>query len=147
MTADSVRGAQHEDMWELIPWLVNGRLSGEAAAPLSAHLEHCEECAREYAEQLRIFSAMQADDSIAFASEAVLSEARDAARRRAGSGAHKPLVAQLGRGLRSCRSGIGGMGHVDRAARTHERECPVPHSDLAGASRRRGRAAARRVRA
>jgi Putative zinc-finger len=70
MTADSLRGAQHEDMWELIPWLVNGRLSGEAAAPLSAHLAHCEECTREYAEQLRIFGAMQADDSIAFASEA-----------------------------------------------------------------------------
>jgi hypothetical protein len=70
MTAASVPSAPHEDMWELIPWLVNGRLSGEAAAPLAAHLEECRECAREYAEQLRIFSAMQADDSIAFAAEA-----------------------------------------------------------------------------
>jgi hypothetical protein len=70
MIGDSPRGAQHEDMWEHIAWLVNGRLSGEAAAALRAHLAHCEECAREYAEQLRIFEAMQPDDSIAFASEA-----------------------------------------------------------------------------
>jgi Putative zinc-finger len=70
MIDESLRSAQHEDMWELIPWLVNGRLSAEAAAPLRAHLAHCEECAREYAEELRIFAAMQADDSIAFASEA-----------------------------------------------------------------------------
>jgi len=70
VTADSVHSAHHEDMWELIPWLVNGRLSGDAAAPLSAHLEQCAECAREYADQQRIYSAMQADDAIAFASEA-----------------------------------------------------------------------------
>jgi hypothetical protein len=70
VTADSRRDAQHEALWELIPWVVNGRLCGEAAAPLSAHLAHCEECARDYAEQLRICGAMQADDSIAFASEA-----------------------------------------------------------------------------
>jgi len=70
VTHDRIADARHEDMWELIPWLVNGRLSGEAAAPLSAHLGHCEECAREYALQLRIQDAMQPDDSIAFASEA-----------------------------------------------------------------------------
>jgi hypothetical protein len=70
MTADSVHGPLHEDMWDLIPWLVNGRLSGEAAAPLSEHLEHCAECAHEYAQQLRVCRTMQAEDSIAFASEA-----------------------------------------------------------------------------
>jgi Putative zinc-finger len=57
-------------MWELIPWLVNGRLSGDAAASLNEHLEHCGECAREYAEQLRVYRTLQAEDSIAFASEA-----------------------------------------------------------------------------
>jgi len=70
VTADSVHSAHHEDLWELIPWLVNGRLSGDAAAPLGAHLEQCRECAREYADQQRIYNAMQADDAIAFASEA-----------------------------------------------------------------------------
>jgi anti-sigma factor RsiW len=41
-------------MWELIPWLVNGRFSGEEAAAVGAHIEDCAECAREYAQQLRI---------------------------------------------------------------------------------------------
>ena len=70
MTADSVPAGPHGVIWELIPWLVNGRLSGEEAAPVRAHIESCAECAREYAQQLCIFEAMQADDSIAFASEA-----------------------------------------------------------------------------
>jgi len=70
MSADSVPGGPHGVIWELIPWLVNGRLSGEEAAPVLAHIESCAECAREYAQQLCIFEAMQADDSIAFASEA-----------------------------------------------------------------------------
>jgi hypothetical protein len=70
MNADSVPGGPHGVVWELIPWLVNGRLSGEEAAPVRAHIESCAECAREYAQQLCILEAMQADDSIAFASEA-----------------------------------------------------------------------------
>jgi len=70
MSADSVPGGPHGVIWELIPWLVNGRLSGGEAAPVRAHIESCAECAREYAQQLCIFEAMQADDSIAFASEA-----------------------------------------------------------------------------
>jgi hypothetical protein len=63
-------GGGHALILELIPWLVNGRLSGEEAASVNAHIEHCTECGREYVEQLRIFDAMQADDRIAFASEA-----------------------------------------------------------------------------
>jgi hypothetical protein len=70
MSADSAPGGPHGVIWELIPWLVNGRLSGEEAAPVQAHIDSCSECAREYAQQLCIFEAMQADDSIAFASEA-----------------------------------------------------------------------------
>lgn len=70
MTVDAPHRPYHEEMWNLIPWLVNGRLSGDAAVPLTAHFERCVECAHEYAEQVRIYHAMQADDSIAFASEA-----------------------------------------------------------------------------
>jgi len=70
MSADSTPGGQHGVIWELIPWLVNGRLSAAEAAPVRAHMESCAECAREYAQQRCIFEAMQADDSIAFASEA-----------------------------------------------------------------------------
>ena len=60
----------HPIMWELIPWFVNGRLGDAETASVSAHIESCAECAREYAQQLRILEAMQADGSIAFASEA-----------------------------------------------------------------------------
>jgi hypothetical protein len=70
MSADSTPGGTHGVIWELIPWLVNGRLNGAEAAPVHAHMESCAECAREYAQQRCVFEAMQADDSIAFASEA-----------------------------------------------------------------------------
>jgi Putative zinc-finger len=70
MSDNSVSSGTHPIMWELIPWFVNGRLSGAEAASVSAHIESCAECAREYTEQLRILDAMQADGSIAFASEA-----------------------------------------------------------------------------
>lgn len=70
MTSDSLKNGEHEDMWELIPWFVNGQLANEAAASVSNHIEDCAQCKREHAEQLRIYTAMQADDSLAFASEA-----------------------------------------------------------------------------
>lgn len=70
MSTDSVTGGRHALIWELIPWFVNGRLSDEEAASVSAHIEHCENCGRALSEQRRIFDAMQAEDTIAFASEA-----------------------------------------------------------------------------
>src|SRR5580700_6115790 len=48
MSAESTPGAAHAAKWDLIPWLVNGRLSGAEAAALRAHMENCTECAREY---------------------------------------------------------------------------------------------------
>jgi hypothetical protein len=70
MRVDALDHGRHEEMWELIPWLVNGRLKSEVAATIHAHLEQCAECQREYADQLRIFGGMQPDNTIAFASEA-----------------------------------------------------------------------------
>jgi hypothetical protein len=70
MSSESAPSGKHAIMWELIPWLVNGRLNGEEGAAVKAHIESCAECRGEYAQQLRIFDAMQADQSIAFASEA-----------------------------------------------------------------------------
>jgi anti-sigma factor RsiW len=70
VTSDSLENRGHEDMWELIPWLVNGRLPNEAAANVSNHIEDCAQCKLEHAEQLRIYTAMQAGDSLAFAADA-----------------------------------------------------------------------------
>ncbi|HEY4873504.1 MAG TPA: zf-HC2 domain-containing protein [Steroidobacteraceae bacterium] len=98
MNTDSVPAGPHGVIWELIPWLVNGRLSGEEAAPVRAHIESCADCAREYAQQLCIFEAMQADDSIAFASEAAfqkLAARLDAAPAPALRRTHTPAVRWL----------------------------------------------------
>ena len=70
MRVDALDNGRHEDMWELIPWLVNGRLKVEATATITAHIQDCDDCRREYADQLRIFGVMQPDNTIAFASEA-----------------------------------------------------------------------------
>jgi len=97
MSAGAAPGGAHGVIWELIPWLVNGRLSGAEAAPVRAHMQSCTECAREYARQLAIFDAMQPTDSIAFASEASfqkLAARLDAAPARARSKpAHRWLAA------------------------------------------------------
>jgi len=97
MSDDSAPSGTHPIVWELIPWLVNGRLSGAEAASVSAHIESCAECAREHTEQLRILDAMQADGSIAFASEAAfqkLAARLDAAPARPRARAH-PTVRWL----------------------------------------------------
>jgi hypothetical protein len=52
-----------------LPWLVNGTLSGDAAAQLRAHLSGCETCRGDYEAQLRLYGAMRAEDSLAFAAE------------------------------------------------------------------------------
>ncbi len=71
MSNESVaQRAAHDEVWDLIPWLVNGRASAEETLKAKSHLEHCAACTREFAAQRRVFDGMQADDSIAFASEA-----------------------------------------------------------------------------
>jgi hypothetical protein len=52
-----------------IPWYVNGTLAAAEAAKLSAHLEGCARCRREYEAQLRLYEAMQADSTLVFAAE------------------------------------------------------------------------------
>jgi len=41
----------HDESWRLLPWLVNGRLSGAERVLLEQHLRGCHECARELARQ------------------------------------------------------------------------------------------------
>jgi hypothetical protein len=48
---------------------VNGTLAAAEAAKLSAHLEGCARCRREYDAQLRLYEAMQADSTLVFAAE------------------------------------------------------------------------------
>lgn len=60
----------HETIARELPWLVNGTLPESAAAGIHAHLECCTSCMRDYQAQVRLYQAMHAEDSLAFAPEA-----------------------------------------------------------------------------
>jgi len=53
----------HDEAFELIPWLVNGRISGSDLAWLERHLGVCEVCRREVDVQQRLRSAIRCDES------------------------------------------------------------------------------------
>jgi Putative zinc-finger len=53
----------HEEAYELIPWLVNGRLDREEQARLERHVGECEDCRREVEEQRRLRSLIRQPES------------------------------------------------------------------------------------
>jgi len=53
--------AEHQDIGELLPWFVNGRLSEADGQRVEAHLRLCEACSEELAAQRRIYGVMSAD--------------------------------------------------------------------------------------
>lgn len=57
-------GAEHHDIWELIPWLVNGRLSDSDCRRVEAHVRLCSACRNEYAAQRRIYDLMSTDTTV-----------------------------------------------------------------------------------
>jgi hypothetical protein len=59
----------HQRALDLIPWCVNGSLEASEATALSAHLDGCAPCRRDYEAQQRLFEAMQADTTLVFAAE------------------------------------------------------------------------------
>jgi len=62
-----IRGAnsaQHGESWDLIPWLVNGRLSDAERAAVEAHLPDCEQCRREVDAQRHLREAIAEDNRI-----------------------------------------------------------------------------------
>ncbi|GAC1311201.1 MAG: hypothetical protein NVSMB10_19270 [Steroidobacteraceae bacterium] len=52
--------AEHREAWELLPWLVNGRLSELDARRVESHLRSCDQCREEHDGQRRIYKAMAA---------------------------------------------------------------------------------------
>ena len=64
------RDQEHDEVWTLIPWLVNGRLSGDEAARVRAHIAQCPRCQNERDAQSGICEIMREDDATAFASAA-----------------------------------------------------------------------------
>jgi hypothetical protein len=61
----------HDEAFELIPWLVNGRLSSEDRDGLERHLVDCEDCRREVDAQRRLRTAIrQVESNIEYAPQA-----------------------------------------------------------------------------
>jgi len=56
--------AEHQDIGELLPWFVNGRLSEADRQRVDAHLRVCEACSDELAAQRRIHGVMSADAGV-----------------------------------------------------------------------------------
>jgi anti-sigma factor RsiW len=56
--------ADHRDIWELLPWHVNGRLSEPDGRRVEAHLLVCGACRDECAAQRQIYQVIAADTAV-----------------------------------------------------------------------------------
>jgi anti-sigma factor RsiW len=56
--------AEHQEIGQLLPWLVNGRLSEADCQRVAAHLRVCGACADELAAQQRIYGVMSMDAGV-----------------------------------------------------------------------------------
>jgi anti-sigma factor RsiW len=64
MKHPSAPANEHEDIWNLLPWLVNGRLSEADRRRVEAHLHLCNGCRDEYAAQRQIYEIIAADTAV-----------------------------------------------------------------------------------
>jgi len=55
---------EHHDIWTLLPWFVNGRLSEFDRQRAEAHLRHCGACRDECAAQRQIYQVMGAEAGV-----------------------------------------------------------------------------------
>lgn len=51
----------HRQLWDLIPWVVNGSADAAERQALEEHLPHCADCREEYAFQSRLHAGIAAD--------------------------------------------------------------------------------------
>jgi hypothetical protein len=58
---------RHEDVWLLLPWLANGRLSTEEREMAEEHVRQCAACEKELALQLRMCDAFAQPDRVVHA--------------------------------------------------------------------------------
>jgi len=57
----------HEDIWLLLPWLANGRLSGEDRDRAEEHVRQCSQCAQELTVQRRLCDSLSAPERVIYA--------------------------------------------------------------------------------
>lgn len=74
MIRDGLTGTrqQHEECWELLPWLANERLPGKDFTRIERHLRDCAECQHELEDQRRLRNAIRAEDAVVLAPQASL---------------------------------------------------------------------------
>ena len=56
--------SNHEQCWETIPWVVNGRASDSEQRAVLAHAEECIECRDELARHRELHSGMRGSDDV-----------------------------------------------------------------------------------
>ena len=56
--------SNHEQCWELIPWVVNGRASDADQREVLAHVETCTECHDELERHRRLYNQMRGSDEV-----------------------------------------------------------------------------------
>jgi len=61
------RSSLHEEIWLVLPWLANGRLSGEQREQAEEHVRGCSQCANELAVQRRLCDALCAPETVTYA--------------------------------------------------------------------------------
>lgn len=83
MNATNPPSADHQDIWELLPWLVNGRLSEGDCRRVEAHLRVCGACRDECASQRKIYEVVSADNAVEQMPMAALNKLRERIERAA----------------------------------------------------------------
>jgi hypothetical protein len=58
---------RHGEMWLLLPWLVNGRLTPAERLQVEEHVRRCAECGEELALQYRMCAALTEPDRVSYA--------------------------------------------------------------------------------
>jgi hypothetical protein len=59
--------SRHEEVWLLLPWLANGRLTGAQRGVVEAHLRECEACRREADAQRHVATILTAPERVTYA--------------------------------------------------------------------------------
>lgn len=64
-TRPPVDADEHARTWAMLPWLVNGRATGDDQARAQAHLAHCDDCRAEWQAQQQLAQALQGSEPVA----------------------------------------------------------------------------------
>jgi hypothetical protein len=64
MNSPNPSSAEHREVWELLPWHINGRLSEPDHRRVEAHLHVCDACHGECAAQRQIYQVIAADTAV-----------------------------------------------------------------------------------